>query len=256
MAAEALLRLRGVTKRFGGFTAVDAISFELPRGAIGGLIGPNGAGKTTLFNTIAGLTKLDEGEVLLDGVPIQNRAPHRIFAEGLSRTFQIPRPFPEMSVLENVMLVPPGQSGERFWNNWLRSGTVAREECAARARADEIIDFCRLAGVRNDQAGNLSGGQLKLLELARVLMADPKIILLDEPAAGVNPSLMLTLVDQIKALNRRGHTFLIIEHNMDVVMSICDPILVMAQGRLLYEGDAAGARRDTAVLDAYLGDLP
>ena len=256
MAADTLLQLRGVTKRFGGFTAVDAISFDLPSGVIGGLIGPNGAGKTTLFNTMAGLMRPDAGEVLLDAVPIQNRPPHRIFSEGLSRTFQIPRPFPEMSVLENVMLVPLGQSGERFWNNWLRPGTVAREERAARARADEIIDFCRLTSVRNDQAGTLSGGQLKLLELARVLMADPKVILLDEPAAGVNPSLMLTLVDQIKALNQRGYTFLIIEHNMDVVMSICDPIFVMAQGRLLYEGDAAGARRDPAVLDAYLGDLP
>ena len=256
MAADTLLQVRGVTKRFGGFTAVDAISFDLPHGVIGGLIGPNGAGKTTLFNTMAGLMKPDAGEVLLDAVPIQNRPPHRIFAEGLSRTFQIPRPFPEMSVLENVMLVPHGQSGERFWNNWLRPGAVAREERAARARADEIIEFCQLASVRNDQASTLSGGQLKLLELARVLMADPKIILLDEPAAGVNPSLMLTLVDQIKALNRRGYTFLIIEHNMDVVMSICDPIFVMAQGRLLYEGDAEGARRDPAVLDAYLGDLP
>ena len=256
MAADTLLQLRGVTKRFGGFTAVDAISFNLPRGVIGGLIGPNGAGKTTLFNTMAGLMRPDAGEVLLDAVPIQNRPPHQIFAEGLSRTFQIPRPFPEMSVLENVMLVPLGQSGEQFWNNWLRPGTVAREERAARVRADEIIDFCQLTSVRNDQASTLSGGQLKLLELARVLMADPKLILLDEPAAGVNPSLMLTLVDQIKALNQRGYTFLIIEHNMDVVMSICDPIFVMAQGRLLYEGDAAGARRDPAVLDAYLGDLP
>ncbi len=256
MTADMLLQLRGVTKRFGGFTAVDAISLDLPRGAIGGLIGPNGAGKTTLFNTMAGLLRPDAGEVLLDEAPIQNRPPHRIFAQGLARTFQIPRPFPEMSVLENVMLVPPGQSGERFWNNWLRPGMVAREERAARARADEIIDFCRLAGVRNDQASTLSGGQLKLLELARVLMAEPKIILLDEPAAGVNPSLMLTLVDRIRALNRCGHTFLIIEHNMDVVMSICDPIFVMAQGRLLYEGDAGGARRDPAVLDAYLGDLP
>ena len=223
---------------------------------MGGLIGPNSVGKTTLFNTMAGLMRPDAGEVLLDAVPIQNRPPHRIFAEGLSRTFQIPRPFPEMSVLENVMLVPLGQTGERFWNNWLRSGTVAREQRAARARADEIIDFCRLTGVRNDQASTLSGDRLKLLELARVLMADPKVVLLDEPAAGVNPSLMLTLVDQIKTLNQRGYTFLIIEHNMDVVMSICDPIFVMAQGRLLYEGDAAGARRDPAVLDAYLGDLP
>ena len=254
--AEVLLQVRNVTKRFQGFTAVDAISFELPRGVIGGLIGPNGAGKTTLFNTIAGLTKPDTGEVLLDMIPIQNRPPHRVFAEGLARTFQIPRPFPEMTVLENLMLAPLGQSGERFWNNWLRPGSVVREERGIRRRAEEVIEFCDLTKVRGDQASTLSGGQLKLLELARVLMTHPKIILLDEPAAGVNPSLMVTLIDRIKALNARGYTFLIIEHNMDVVMSICDPILVMAQGRLLYEGDAAGARRDPAVLNAYLGDLP
>ncbi len=256
MAVDALLQLRGITKTFGGFTAVNALSLDLQRGAIGGLIGPNGAGKTTLFNTMTGLTRPDSGQVILDGVPIHNRQPHRIFAEGLSRTFQIPRPFPEMSVLENVMLVPLGQSGERFWNNWLRPGAVMREERAARARAEEIIEFCDLTRVRGDQASTLSGGQLKLLELARVLMADPKLILLDEPAAGVNPALMVTLVDRIKALNELGHSFLIIEHNMDVVMSICDPIFVMARGRLLYEGDAAGARRDPAVLDAYLGDMP
>ena len=254
--ADTLLQVRGITKRFQGFTAVDSISFELLRGVIGGLIGPNGAGKTTLFNTMAGLMKPDAGEVLLDKIPIQHCPPHRVFTEGLARTFQIPRPFPEMSVLENVMLVPHGQSGERLWNNWLRPGAVAREEREARERAEDIIEFCGLTQVRIDQASTLSGGQLKLLELARVLMADPKIILLDEPAAGVNPSLMMTLVDKIEDLNARGYTFLIIEHNMDVVMSICDPILVMAQGRLLYDGDSDGARRDPAVLDAYLGDLP
>ena len=253
---EALLSIRGVTKRFGGFTAVDAMSFDLRPGVIAGLIGPNGAGKTTLFNMIAGLSKPDEGKVLLDGVPIQGRPPHRIFAAGLSRTFQIPHPFREMSVLENVMMVPLKQAGELFWNNWLRPGTVARQERETRVRAEEVIDFCGLSRVRGDRANTLSGGQLKLLELARVLMADPKIILLDEPAAGVNPTLMMTLIDKIKALNARGYTFLIIEHNMDVVMSICDPVLVMSQGRLLYQGDGAGARQNKDVLNAYLGDLP
>ena len=232
------------------------MSFDLPAGIIGGLIGPNGAGKTTLFNTMAGLLKPDAGEVLLDGVAIEGRRPHQIFSAGLSRTFQIPRPFPEMSVLENVMLVPLGQAGERFWMNWLRPGMIEKEERSSRERAEEIIEFCGLTRVRKDQASTLSGGQLKLLELARVLMADPKIILLDEPAAGVNPTLMMTLVDKIKALNENGYSFLIIEHNMDVVMSICDPVMVMAQGRLLYQGDSAGARSNPAVLDAYLGDLP
>jgi len=253
---DALLSVRGVTKRFGGFTAVDELSFDLPSGVIGGLIGPNGAGKTTLFNTLAGLLAPDDGQISLGGAEIQGRAPHRVFASGLARTFQIPRPFPELTVLENVMLVPLRQAGEAFWMNWLHPGIVARQEQAARERAEEILAFCGLTRVRSDPANTLSGGQRKLLELARVLMADPKVILLDEPAAGVNPSLMRELIDKIVALNERGHTFLIIEHDMDVVMSICDPIMVMAQGRLIYQGDAAGARSDPGVLDAYLGDLP
>lgn len=250
-----LLALNNVTKRFDGFTAVDGVSFEVAKGAIGGLIGPNGAGKTTLFNTLAGLEVPDEGSVTLDGAQISGSAPHRVFTAGLARTFQIPRPFPEMSVLENCMMVPSAQAGEAFWANWFLPGRVGAEERATREKASEIIEFCGLTRVRRDAASTLSGGQLKLLELARVLMADPKIILLDEPAAGVNPSLMRDLVDKIVALNQRGHTFLIIEHNMDVVMSICDPIMVMAQGRLIYRGDAAGAREDKAVLDAYLGDV-
>ncbi|NKB27684.1 MAG: ATP-binding cassette domain-containing protein [Rhodobacteraceae bacterium] len=250
-----LLALNNVTKRFDGFTAVDGVSFEVDKGAIGGLIGPNGAGKTTLFNALAGLEGPDEGSVTLDGAQISGSAPHRVFTAGLARTFQIPRPFPEMSVLENCMMVPSAQAGEAFWANWFLPGRVGAEERATRDKANEIIEFCGLTRVRRDAASTLSGGQLKLLELARVLMADPKIILLDEPAAGVNPSLMRDLVDTIVALNQRGHTFLIIEHNMDVVMSICDPIMVMAQGRLIYRGDAAGAREDKAVLDAYLGDV-
>lgn len=256
MAAGAVLSLRGVTKVFGGFTAVDDVSFDVPKGTISGLIGPNGAGKTTLFNTLAGLLRPEKGEMFLDNAPIQNLPPHKVFARGLSRTFQIPRPFPEMTVLENVMTVPEGQIGEGFWNNWFRPGAVAHQEKAWREKAEEIIDFCNLTRVKGDTANTLSGGQLKLLELARVLLADPKIILLDEPAAGVNPTLMAALVDKIVALNARGYTFLIIEHNMDVVMSICDPIMVMAQGRLIYEGAAQGARKDPGVLDAYLGDLP
>jgi branched-chain amino acid transport system ATP-binding protein len=251
-----LLELAGLTKLFGGFTAVDGVSFDLPAGAIGGLIGPNGAGKTTLFNLLAGVLRPDAGTARLAGRPIQGLPPHRVFARGLARTFQIPRPFPDMSVLENAMLVGERQAGERFWMNWIAPGIVAREERTLRDRAAEVIEFCGLARVRADPARTLSGGQLKLLELARVMMAEPRIILLDEPAAGVNPSLMASLVDKIRALNERGQTFLIIEHNMDVVMTHCDPIMVMAGGRLIYRGDAAGARRDPGVLDAYLGDLP
>ena len=251
-----LLQLSGIRKNFGGFAAVDGIEFDVPRGSISGLIGPNGAGKTTLFNVIAGMTVPDDGAVILDGTPLTGRPPHQVFASGLARTFQIPRPFPAMTVLENLMIVPRPQVGERFWNNWLRPGAVGAQEVALRAKAEEVLDFCNLSQVAGSEAQNLSGGQHKLLELARILMADPKIILLDEPAAGVNPSLMRDLVDKILALNEQGYTFLIIEHNMDVVMSICDPIFVMAQGKLIYQGNAAGVRADQTVLDAYLGEAP
>ena len=252
---EPLLAVEGLTKRFGSLRAVDRVGFTLEAGALDGLIGPNGAGKTTLFNTVAGLESPDEGTVRLAGRRIDGLAPHAVFAAGLARTFQIPRPFPEMTVLENVMLVPRHQTGERFWNNWLAPGTVRREEMRNRERAREIIVFCGLEPVMTDLSRTLSGGQLKLLELARALIAEPRIILLDEPAAGVNPVLMETLVEKISALNASGHAFLIIEHNMDLVMSICRRIMVMAQGRLIYSGSADGARRDAAVLDAYLGDL-
>ena len=251
-----ILDLQNVSITFGETVALNQVSLSLQDAEFLVILGPTGAGKTTLFDALAGNLTVDGGEIYLNGLPIHTLSPHRICRTGLSRTFQIPRPFPEMSVLENVMMVPTGQSGETFWNNWLQPGKVAREEIAARERAKEIIEFCGLTRVRGDQAGTLSGGQLKLLELARVMMAEPKIILLDEPAAGVNPSLMVTLVDKIKALNEQGFTFLIIEHNMDVVMSICDPIMVMAQGSLLYSGNAKGARNDPKVLDAYLGGLP
>lgn len=253
---DTLLSLRGITKRFDGFTAVDGVGFDVPRGVIAGLIGPNGAGKTTLFSTLAGSLVPDEGEATLGGQRITGLGPDRVFATGLARTFQIPRPFPEMTVLENAMIVPRDQAGERFWMNWVAPGRVTAQERAVRKQAEDVIEFCGLTRVRGDQARTLSGGQLKLLELARVMMADPKIILLDEPAAGVNPSLMETLVDKILALNARGQTFLIIEHNMDVVMRICAPLFVMAQGKLIYQGEPEGARADKGVLDAYLGDLP
>ena len=205
---------------------------------------------------LAGHLDADAGEIYLDSRPIHKLAPHQRFNAGLARTFQIPRPFAGMTVLENAMMVPSAQIGERFWNNWLLGGKVEKQESALRSRADEILSFCGLSAVRSDLAATLSGGQLKLLELARVLMSDPKIILLDEPAAGINPSLMATLVDRIAELHRQGYTFLIIEHNMDVVMSICEPITVMSRGQVIYHGDADGAQSDPQVLDAYLGGLP
>ena len=249
-----LLVAAEVTKVFGGHRAVDGVSFSLPRGAIGGLIGPNGAGKTTLFNCLAGFMKPSSGQVWLDGQPIAGAPPSKVFAAGLARTFQIPRPFPEMTVLDNVMLAPTGQLGERFWANWLRPRAVAAQERHTRDAARHWLDFVGLATLEQQPARVLSGGQRKLLELARVMVAAPKLVLLDEPGAGVNPALLDLIVDKVSALNRQGVTFLVIEHNMDLVMTLCKPVMVMAQGRLLTTGDAAQVLRDPRVVEAYLGD--
>jgi ABC-type branched-subunit amino acid transport system ATPase component len=253
--SDPILQITGLRRSFGALRAVDGVSFTVAAGTITGLIGPNGAGKTTLFGLIAGAMAPDQGEIRFEGRRIDGNPPNRIFKAGLARTFQIPRPFPRMTVLENVMLAPVAQAGERFWNNWIRPAAVAREERAARARAMEILDFTELAGHANQLAGQLSGGQQKLLELARVLMAGPRLILLDEPAAGVNPTLLDILMEKILALHRHGIGFLIIEHNMDLVMQLCRPIVVMAQGRIIFQGDAEGVRNDPTVLDAYLGDV-
>jgi len=251
-----MLEVSGLVKAFGSLRAVDGIDLAIDAGTITGLIGPNGAGKTTLFNLIAGTLAPEVGAIRFMGERIDRLTPDRIFARGLARTFQVPRPFPQMTVLENLMLASPRQAGERFWNNWVRPGRVRGEERRARESAMEVLELCALADRAGETAGRLSGGQQKLLELARVLVAEPKLILLDEPAAGVNPVLLETLVDRIVRLNRQGVTFLVIEHNLDLVMSVCRPIAVMAQGRLIYHGDAAGVRKDRRVLDAYLGDMP
>ena len=251
-----MLSTSELAKSYGSLRAVDGVDLAVREGSITGLIGPNGAGKTTLFDLIAGAQAPSSGEIRFQGERIDGLSPDRVFRRGLARTFQVPRPFPQMTVLENLMLVPLGQSGERFWNNWWRGGTVRHEERAARARAQEVLEFCALADKAGALAGELSGGQQKLLELARVLMIEPRLILLDEPAAGVNPALLETLIERIVAINRRGVSFLIIEHNMDLVMGVCDPIVVMAQGKVIYQGDGAGARRDQRVLEAYLGDMP
>ncbi|EKF18586.1 ABC transporter ATP-binding protein [Nitratireductor pacificus] len=247
------LEVADVVKAFGANRAVDGVSFVAEAGRITGLIGPNGAGKTTLFNAVAGEYPLDAGSVRLDGEQIGSLPPYRVFSHGLARTFQIPRPFGGMTVLENVMCVPERQAGERFWNSWLRPGLVAREERRNMERAREIIEFCGLTKVERQLAGAISGGQQKLVELARALMADPKIVLLDEPGAGVNPALLDTIVDRIVELNKRGLSFLIIEHNMDFIMSLCDHIVVMATGRVIAEGEPDTVIADPQVIDAYLG---
>ncbi len=254
--APPVLEVRSVVKRFGRLVAVDEASLAVRPGTITGLIGPNGAGKTTLFNAIAGLHRPDAGSIWLQGVRIDGEPPDRVFRRGLARTFQIPRPFREMTVLENLLVAPGGQAGERFWASWGRDDAVARQEHELRDRAMEVLAFTELDHAAGELARTLSGGQQKLLELARVLMGAPRLVLLDEPAAGVNPALMETLVDKLLALRRHGMTFLVIEHDMDLVMSVCDPIFVMVQGKVIFEGDAAAVRTDARVLDAYLGDVP
>jgi branched-chain amino acid transport system ATP-binding protein len=251
-----VLQVREIAKFFDSMKAVDGVDLAIERGTIAGIIGPNGAGKSTLFALIAGALQPTHGEIIFEGETISSLSPDRIFRKGLARTFQIPRPFARMSVLDNAMLAAQNQAGERFWNNWWNRGLVARQESAIRERAITQLSFCGLGDKLHEPAGNLSGGQQKLLELARILMNEPKLILLDEPAAGVNPALMDTLVDKILTLKAQGVTFLIIEHDMDVVMHICDPVHVMAQGRVIFSGSPRDAQNDPAVLDAYLGDLP
>lgn len=251
-----MLQVREVEKSFDRMKAVDGVDLAIERGAITGIIGPNGAGKSTLFALIAGALEPTRGEIIFEGEMISRISPDRIFRKGLARTFQIPRPFARMSVLDNAMFAALNQAGERFWNNWWNRRLVARQESAIRERAIEQLSFCGLGYKLYEPAGSLSGGQQKLLELARILMNQPKLILLDEPAAGVNPALMETLVDKVLTLRARGVTFLIIEHDMDIVMNICDPVHVMAQGRLIFSGSPHDAQNDRAVLDAYLGDPP
>ncbi len=251
-----MLELQHVTRRFGGHAAVLDVSLQVTAGSITGLIGPNGAGKSTLFNLVAGALAPSAGRILLDGRRLDGERPHRVVARGVARTFQVPRPFPAMTVLENVMLAAQGQLGERFWTNWTRPTAVAREERRHRDRARALLDFLALGAHASQPARVLSGGQRKLLEIGRALMTEPRLLLLDEPAAGVSPALRDTLVDRIAALNRQGVTVLVIEHNLDVVMELCRPVVVMVGGALLAAGDPDAVRADPRVIDAYLGGAP
>ncbi len=251
-----MLQLDNVVKTFGALRAVDGVSLQVRKGTITGLIGPNGAGKTTLFNTIAGAYVPDGGSIKLEGQEIGGLRADQVFHRGLGRTFQIPRPLGALTVTENMLLVPHGQAGEKFWNTWFRRGKVRAQDAASLDKAREVIDFVGLSKLANQPARVLSGGQQKLLELARILMVNPAVILLDEPAAGVNPVLLETLIERIVALNKRGITFLLIEHNMDMVMRMCEPVIVMAQGKLVMQGTPEEVRNDPRVIDAYLGDQP
>ncbi|HVL88050.1 MAG TPA: ABC transporter ATP-binding protein [Candidatus Thermoplasmatota archaeon] len=252
LAADGLLSLRGVTKSFGGLRAVDGVSFDVRPGEIVALIGPNGAGKTTLFSIVAGELAPDAGDVRFDGERIAGLPPHRIAARGLVRTFQTPREFGSLTVLENVVLAAPGHPGETL-GGLLRPRRWKAFEREVRTRATELLETTGLAGVAELPAHELSGGQKKLLELSRALMAKPRMVLLDEPVAGVNPALAATILDRLEQLRREGLTFLLVEHDMEVVLRRCDRVVAMHEGRKLVEGTPEEVRADPRLLESYLG---
>jgi branched-chain amino acid transport system ATP-binding protein len=248
------LSIRELRKYFGGIKAVDGVSINVVKHRITGLIGPNGAGKTTLFNLVTGLYKPDDGEIYFNGERIDGLSLHQTFHKGLCRTFQISRELKLMTVLENVMLVPPHQEGEKLWRVWFFHGLVKRQETLNREKALQSLEAVGLLHLKDEYAGNLSGGQKRLLELARTMMAEPQMILFDEPGAGVNPSERKTLADRIRQLvQEKGITVFLIGHEMELVMDVCDPIIVLDRGKVLAQGSPDEVRGDPQVLKVYLG---
>ncbi|MFN3686208.1 ABC transporter ATP-binding protein [Salinarimonas sp.] len=249
-----MIRVENVHMHFGGLKAVAGASLEIAKGSITGLIGPNGAGKTTLFNCIAGHLTPTSGRILLDGQDITGLPPHELFQRGLLRTFQIAHEFSTLTVRENLMMVPSAQSGESLWTALFRRSRITAEERRVAEKAEEVLHFLHLHHVADELAGNLSGGQKKLLELGRTMMVDAKIVFLDEVGAGVNRTLLKTIGEAIQRLNReRGYTFCMIEHDMDFIGRLCDPVIVMAEGTVLTQGPADVVRADERVIEAYLG---
>ena len=254
MDFDAVIDVQNVSKSFGGLTAVSNCSLKVARGSITGLIGPNGAGKSTLFNLVAGNIVPDKGKIIFDGKDVTGLAPHELFGLGMLRTFQIAHEFSNMTALENLMVVPGKQAGESLIANWINPAAVRHDDLAVRQKANDVIDFLKLAHVKNELAGNLSGGQKKLLELGRTMMVDAKVVLLDEVAAGVNRTLLQDLAANIERMNQElGYTFFVIEHDMDLIGRLCDPVIVMAQGEVIAEGPMSEIRANPAIIEAYFG---
>ena len=249
-----MIVVQDVVKHFGGVAAVDGVSMEIKQGTITGLIGPNGAGKSTLFNLIAGNLNPESGSIYLDGEDVTGLNPHVLFSKGLLRTFQIAHEFQSLSVLDNLMMVPSLQVGESLLGAWFKREKVVRQEAEMRGKAEEVISFLKMGHLANELAGNLSGGQKKLLELGRTMMVSPKVVILDEVGAGVNRTLLKEIGDAILSMNReRGFTFCMIEHDMDFISRLCDPVVVMAEGKILTQGSAEEIKANEDVIEAYLG---
>ena len=252
--SENILEINNLSKYFGGIAAVNNCSLNVKKGSITGIIGPNGSGKTTLFNLIAGNLKSSEGKVSFDQEDITDIPSYELFSKGLLRTFQIAHEFTNLSVLENLMMVPGNQSGEKLMTALLKPKLIAEEEALVKEKAIEVVDFLNLSHLKNELAGNLSGGQKKLLELGRTMMVDAKLVLLDEVGAGVNRTLLKDLGTAIEKLNKeKGYTFCMIEHDMDFIGRLCDPVIVMAEGSVLFEGTVEDAKKDEKVIESYLG---
>ncbi|MDB9862294.1 ABC transporter ATP-binding protein [Litorivicinus sp.] len=249
-----MIIVKNLHKHFGGVQAVNGVNLSIAKGSITGLIGPNGAGKTTLFNVIAGLYQPTSGNVYLENDDITSLAPHKLFNKGVLRTFQLAHEFTTLTVRENLMMVPPNQVGESLLNTWLRPNLVKANEEAVRAKANEVMKFLEIDHLSDEFAGNLSGGQKKLLELGRTMMVDAKIVFLDEVGAGVNRTLLHKIGDAILKLNQeRNYTFCLIEHDMEFVTRLCNPVICMAEGSVLTEGTVDEVRNNEQVIEAYLG---
>ena len=249
-----MIRVDSLHKHFGGLRAVHNATLEIQSRTITGLIGPNGAGKTTLFNVIAGVYAPTAGHIYLDNEDITGLPPHQLFTKGLVRTFQIAHEFSSLTVRENFLMVPAAQAGEQLPRAWLQRRRVFRQEGRIYEKAESVIEFLKLDQVADELAGNLSGGQKKLLELGRTMMTDAKVVLLDEVGAGVNRTLLNDIGDAILRLNReRGYTFCMIEHDMEFISRLCDPVIVMAEGAVLTEGSADEVKSNEQVIEAYLG---
>ena len=249
-----MLEIKNIQKNFGGLVAVNNASMNVTKGSITGLIGPNGAGKTTLFNIIAGNLYSDLGEVYLEEENISGLKAHELFEKGVLRTFQIAHEFSTLTVLENLMMVPGNQFGENLLYSWFKNSIVSKQEEEIRAKAIAVIDFLNLNHLTQEVAGNLSGGQKKLLELGRTMMVDAKLVLLDEVGAGVNRTLLNEISDAIIRLNKeKDYTFFVIEHDMDLIEKICEPVIVMAEGSVLFQGSFEEVQSQEEVIEAYLG---